>query len=58
MATSVEPSVHTSGEVRFRVGHDLVHEFFEFLAGRARPMSRSWAPAIMAFMIHAEPAEG
>lgn len=45
-----ERSVDAAGEVRFRVGHDLVDEFLVFLAGRARPNTvKSYAHDLKVF---------
>ncbi len=52
--------IRADGERIYRVGHDLIDEFLEFVGGRARPNTvRAYAHDLSVFfgVVHKEPAE-
>jgi site-specific recombinase XerD len=57
---SFESRLRSDGRIEYRIGHELVDEFLEFAAGRARPNTvRAYAHDLSVFfaVVGKEPAE-
>jgi hypothetical protein len=57
---SFESHVRSDGELEYRIGHELVDQFLEFVVGRARPNTvRSYAHDLSVFftVVAKEPIE-
>ena len=60
MESSFESHVRPDGEIKYRIGHQLVHESLEFAVGRARPnTARAYAHDLSTFftVVAKEPTE-